>query len=116
VDCEVNEGMVLIAHPNTYTAEFRYEQRVSESHVAGQRQISIRVGNQDHTFIHLAIDIFEHPRILVRVQPEIMPAHTRVPGSRVLAIALAAEDVVLNTRDVFDVDARLDEVLGGGLS
>src|SRR5262249_55853983 len=86
------------------------------SHIAGQRQIGIRVGNQDHTFIHLAIDIFEYPRILVRVQAEIMTAYTCVPGSRVFAIALAAEDVVLNTRDVLDVDARLDEVLGGGLS
>src|SRR5438876_11943832 len=45
-----------------------------------------------------------------------MTTHTCVPASRVLAIALAAEDVVLNTRDVFDVDARLDEVLGGGVS
>src|SRR5262245_37114214 len=44
-----------------------------------------------------------------------MAAYARVLWASVVAVPLAAEDVVLNPRDIFDVHTRLDEVLGCGL-
>src|SRR5438093_2823905 len=95
-----------------YTAGFRYEQGIPKDHIPRQRQIRIRVCNQHHSFIHVAVDVLENPGMLIRKQTEVMSAYARVPGARVLAVSLAPEDVVLNTRDIFDVHTRPDEVLG----
>src|SRR5258708_2651519 len=73
------------------------------------------MGDQDHSLINEAVHILEHPRILVRVQAEIVAADARVLRARVLAVTFAPEDFVLNARDVLDIYARPDEILRGSL-
>ena len=73
------------------------------------------MGDQNHSLADKAVDVFENPRILVGVQPQIVAAHTSVLRARELTEAFTPEDVVLHASDIFNVYAGLDEVLRGGL-
>src|SRR5215467_4248024 len=64
-----------------------------------------------HSWIDHTIDVFEHPWILIWIQSQIVPSHTRVLRARVLAVTLAPEDVILHTSHIFDIHSRFDEFL-----
>src|SRR5262245_2093060 len=69
------------------------------------------MSNDHHPFIHSAVDILEHPWILVRIQAQVMTAHASKFRSGIVAVAFPPKDVVLNASDVFDVYPRLEEIL-----
>ena len=48
------------------------------------------------SLVYKAIDVFQHVGVFIGVQAEIVPAHARVFRSRVFAITLSPEDIVLN--------------------
>ena len=74
------------------------------------------MSNYNHPLVHRAIDVFQDPRIFVRIQAEIVATHARIFCSRVFAISLPPKDIVLNASDILYIDSRLDEVLRSRLS
>src|SRR5213075_2218885 len=103
---------LLVGLTQPFASGFRYNERVAKNHVAGQWQISIGMGDQNHSFADDAIDLFEDVGILVRMKAQIVAADSRVFRRGVVAETFTPEDVVLNPRDIHDVYSGLEEVFG----
>src|SRR2546422_3251773 len=72
--------------------------------------------DENHSFLHHAIDVLQYVWILVGVETQIVPANTSVFRSRELLEAFPAKDIVLHASHIADVDAGFEEALGCLLS
>src|SRR5678815_6133330 len=90
-----------------------HQERVAENHISRQRQVRVRMRDENHVLFDPAIDILKHVRILVGVESQVVPADACVLRSRVLSKTFTTKDVILNPRDISNVYAGLQEFFSG---